>query len=153
MHIFLIRHAHAEDGSDDEVRPLSERGKKQVRNLGHFLRENGALDAEEIWHSPLVRSRETAQRLAKRLRHAAAVIEHSGLRPDDDPGALAAQLAHLRHPVAIVGHDPHLSMLATVLVSGRAEPLRFKLKKASLLRLDRTPEGWTVNWLVHPDLI
>jgi phosphohistidine phosphatase len=52
----------------------------------------------------------------------------------------------------VVGHDPHLSQLATLLVTGRPEPLVFHLKKGSVVRLDRGPDVWTVRWLVSPEV-
>lgn len=67
MHLYLIRHAHAEDGKDDDARPLSAKGVKQIRRIGKALRAAGAFAAKEVWHSPLVRSRDTAVLLRDRL--------------------------------------------------------------------------------------
>lgn len=152
MHVFLIRHAHAEDAEPDDRRPLSPKGRRQVREIGRWLKHAKALEVEEIWHSPLVRSRETAERLAGHLKLAAPLREISGLRPGDDPVRLVRQLHGLRRNVAIVGHDPHLGALASLLVSGREEPSCFRLKKGSVLRLDRG-SGWTVRWQISPELI
>ena len=56
-------------------------------------------------------------------------------------------------PVAIVGHDPHLSALASLLVTGCAEPTNFVLKKCAVLRLDRTGNGWSVRWQISPEIV
>ena len=40
MHVFLVRHAHAVDAVEDPERPLSKRGRDQVRALAKFLRQN-----------------------------------------------------------------------------------------------------------------
>lgn len=152
MHVILIRHAHAEDGENDAARPLSRKGVRQARALGRLLRDAEAFEAEEVWHSPLVRARQTAVLLAKRLDTEAPLREVGGLRPSDDPAATARRVGDARQPLAIVGHDPHLSELATLLVTGKAAPLRFKLKKGAALRLDRVAGGWVVRWLVTPDL-
>jgi len=153
VHLYLIRHAHAEDGDDDAARPLSAKGRAQVRQIGGLLREARAIEIAEIWHSPLVRSQETASRLARRLGCTAPLREMSGLKPDDDPTALARKLGDARRPVAVVGHEPHLGMLATLLVGCDAERPLFKLKKCSVLRLDRLGGGWCVRWLVSPELL
>lgn len=153
MHVYLIRHAHAEDGKPDAARPLSAKGRKQIRKLARLLRAAGAIEAAEWWHSPLVRARDTAALLAKQLGHAAPRTEISGLKPDDDPTLTARKLGDARKPVVVVGHDPHLSALASLLVVGRAEPPRFRMKKAAALRLDRSSGGWTVRWLVSPELL
>jgi len=52
-----------------------------------------------------------------------------------------------------VGHEPHLSGLASLLVTGKAEPSRFLLKKCAMLRLDREGGGWTVRWQVSPEVL
>lgn len=153
MHLYLIRHAHALDGDDDAARPLSPKGRKQVRALGRLLRECRAFEAEEIWHSPLCRSAETAALLAQRLKTKVPTIEMGGLRPGDAADSILKRLKDLRHPVAVVGHEPHLSALASLLVAGKAAPPRFVLKKCAALRLDRADGVWAVRWQVSPELV
>ena len=53
----------------------------------------------------------------------------------------------------LVGHEPHLSGLASLLVTGRTAPPRFLFKKCALLRLDREGDGWTVRWHVSPEVV
>jgi phosphohistidine phosphatase len=153
MHLYLIRHAHAIDGENDAARPLSPKGRKQVRNLGGFLREADVFEAAEIWHSPLRRAEETAVLLAARLGTKTRLVEAAGLRPDDAPNSILKRLNVLRHPVALIGHEPHLSALASLLVAGKAAPPRFVLKKCAALRLDRVEGVWAVRWQVSPELV
>lgn len=153
MHIYLIRHAHADDGAVDTLRPLSKKGLRQIRSVGRFLRERGAVEAKVFWHSPLVRAAETAELLTKRLQSTANIVQMGGLRPQDDPHLIARKLGDLHSPVAVVGHDPHLSALASLLVFGEAEPSRFVFKKCAVIRLDRSSRGWSVRWHVSPELL
>lgn len=153
MHLYLIRHAHAIDGQDDAARPLSEKGVRQVRKLGRFLREADAFAAAEIWHSPLRRSESTAALLAKHLKTDASLVEVSGLRPDSSPDSILRKLHDLRRPVAVVGHEPHLSALASLLVADEAAPPRFLFKKCAALRLDRSEGVWAVRWQISPELL
>ncbi len=150
--LYLVRHAHALDAEVDLTRPLSERGRKQVATLARFLQPTGAFSPEEIWHSPLVRSHETAQLLALRLKLLAPRREMPDLRPEDDPAATLRRLKVVRRPLAIVGHEPHLSALASLLVTGKTEPLAFVFKKAAVLTLEPTGEAWLVRWLISPEL-
>lgn len=153
MHLYLIRHAHALDGDDDDSRPLSRKGRKQARTLARFLREAGAFEAEEIWHSPLRRARETSALLAKHLQTKVRLTAVAGLRPEDPGDSILGKLRKTRRTVALVGHEPHLSALATLLVTGEAAPPRFMFKKCAALRLDRVAGGWAVRWQVSPELI
>lgn len=153
MQLYLIRHAHALDGEDDEARPLSGKGRGQVRRVAAFLRTSGAFAPEEIWHSPLVRARQTAELLARRLTLAAPRRAVAGLRPEDDPRLIVRRLARKGRALALVGHDPHLSALASLLVAGVAVPPVFALKKCSVLALERVAGRWVVRWHVTPELL
>jgi len=153
MKLYLIRHAHAEDGFADAARPLSARGRKQVRALARFLRHTGDFAPAEIWHSPLLRARDTAARLAGRLKLPAKLQVVAGLSWGDDPAIMAARLRTRRHSLALVGHEPHLSALASLLVAGSAAPSIFVLRKCAVLALERADGRWAVRWLVSPDLL
>jgi len=153
MHLYLIRHAHALDGDDDAARPLSPKGRKQCRKLARFLGEAKAFEAEEIWHSPLRRARETSALLAKHLKSKAKLTAIAGLRPDDAGDSIIKKLRETSRAVAVVGHEPHLSALASLLLAGKAAPPRFVFKKCAALRLDRVDGGWAVRWQVSPELI
>lgn len=153
MSLYLIRHAHAIDGEDDAARSLSKRGRRQVRALADFLGRTGALATAELWHSPRVRSRETAAQLVKHLGLDARLIEVDGIDYDDDPATVAARLAHRREPLAIVGHEPHLSALLSLLVTGAAHPVRFVMKKCAAVALDCVDGVWVVRWQVSPEIV
>jgi phosphohistidine phosphatase len=150
MLIYLIRHAHALAGEDDALRPLSPKGKRQIRVMARFLHKSGRLKTREFWHSPLVRARDTAKLLAAGLDDRASLTEKSGMEPASDPTALAKRLTKQRNPVAIVGHEPHLSTLATLLLVGRAEQPLLVLKKCSIAALERKAGRWRLRWQVSP---
>jgi len=151
--LHLVRHAHAVEATDDAARPLSAKGRAQVRTLGKFLRSSGAFQPEEIWHSPLVRARETATLLARHLKLTVPLVLQPGLEPEDDPAAVARGLRSATRSVAIIGHEPHLSALASLLVRGRAAPPAFVMKKCAALTLEGTGRFWMVRWHVSPELL
>jgi phosphohistidine phosphatase len=150
MLIYLVRHAHALAGEDDAARPLSPKGKRQIRIMTRFLQESGRLKTSEFWHSPLVRAKDTAYRLAEGLHCKASLTEKSGMEPASDPTELVKRLAKQRRPVAIVGHEPHLSTLATLLLLGRAEQPFLVLKKCSITALERKAGRWRLRWQISP---
>jgi phosphohistidine phosphatase len=110
MRLILVRHAHADAGDPDELRPLSARGREEARALGERLAaERPAL----VVSSPLLRARETAAAIAK-----AASAEH---RIDERlaPGAVAddvlAAVEGAGETVVAVGHQPDCSEIALAL--------------------------------------
>ncbi len=158
MNLYLIRHAHALAETEDAGRPLSAKGHAQVKSLAKFLRAKPAFAPAEVWHSPLARSRQTARLLAAALAPTAKISEIAGLEPENPPRTVAARLKPVRHDLAIVGHEPHLSLLAALLVTGAVTPDIFKLRKAAVLCLDREDAAsptapWRVRWLLAPELL
>ena len=150
MQIYLIRHAHAAEGDHDAARPLSAKGRKQIRAMVKFLHRSGRLQTTEFWHSPLVRARDTAALLGQGLGRKARLVEVSGMEPYANPVGMAQKLRKLRRPVAVVGHEPHLSELATLLLVGRAVTPVITLKKCAVVALERKDEGWALRWQVSP---
>jgi len=136
MLLYLIRHAEAADTAPDNARALTARGRHEVATLAHFLRRTKAFCPDEIRHSPLVRARETAQLLARDLDLKAPLRETAGLTPEDDPHTIVAALAGVTHAVALVGHEPHLGALASLLVTGTSDPVVFAMKKGAVLALE-----------------
>jgi phosphohistidine phosphatase len=153
MKLYLIRHAHAVDASEDPARPLSRRGREQVVALATFLKQAGVFEPAEFWHSSLVRSRETAALLAEQMRLEAPASQEPGLEPEDDPRAIARRVLTMRRATAIVGHEPHLSGLATLLVAGKMGLPVFIMKKCSALALEGEGSHWSVRWHVSPELM
>ncbi|MCU0794041.1 MAG: histidine phosphatase family protein [Opitutaceae bacterium] len=166
MLLHLVRHAHAVEESEHPARPLSARGRTEAARLARFFLGNGCFAPAHVWHSPLARSRETADELARRLGWAdsAVMVETSGLLPEDDPQEVAERLEiwpRDRGDLAIIGHEPHLSALASLLVRGREKPALFTLKKAAVLTLEPSKSvfkkngfaRWRVRWLLAPELL
>lgn len=153
MFLYLIRHAHAVDADEDPARPLSKRGRDQVRSLAGFLLRSSAFEPTAIWHSPLVRSRETADLLAQHLKLSAPLSLVRGLEPENDPAGIVGQLKSPPDRLAIVGHEPHLSALASLLVRGQAAPPAFVMKKCAVLALEGEDRFWMVRWHVSPEVL
>jgi phosphohistidine phosphatase len=114
----------------------------------HFKSKSGFAPAE-IWHSPLVRAVQTAE-LVARISRVGARREMAGLLSEDDPRIMARRLASARKPVAVVGHEPHLGALATLLLGGCIAAPMVILKKGALLTLERSEGAFHVSALVAP---
>lgn len=153
MDFYLIRHTHAVDLVPDEARMLSDRGREQARALGKFLRRSEAFAPEEIWHSTLVRARETAVLVAEEVKFRGKPKEVAGLRPEDDPAQMARKLAASERPVALFGHEPFMSSLGALLVTGDAGAPVFEMKKGAALALHRAGRRWIVRWFVAPSYL
>jgi phosphohistidine phosphatase len=137
MLLHLIRHGHALAADQDAGRPLSPQGRNDVERLAAHLRAAPAGMPATLWHSPYRRARETAALLAQHAGRQVMLVGKSFLTPDDDPAKIAGLLAELppAADLGIVGHEPHLGALATLLVTGTVEPVKFSMDKAGALTL------------------
>jgi len=162
MKVWIVRHASAVPAVEDPVRPLSTEGRETCRRLVRFFRANGLLGgATLVWHSPLARARETATVLRDGLAPDALLVETGGLLPDDAPFPVAERLERQEDDVVIVGHEPQLGALATLLVRGKPKPVAFALEKASVVALEPAPgrhkktdrRRWRVCWHFSPELL
>ncbi|MHB1243248.1 MAG: SixA phosphatase family protein [Gaiellaceae bacterium] len=113
MRLFLVRHAHADAGDPDELRPLSERGRDEARALADLL---APAEPTLVLASPLLRARETAAQIAKATGAELRVDERLA------PGAVASDVLEAIEgaggTVVAVGHQPDCSEIAFALGAG-----------------------------------
>jgi len=148
MNLYFLRHGEADwpnwDRPDDE-RPLTERGKKEIRRVAKFLRE---LDVplDDILSSPLPRARQTADIIADRFK--LNVREHDTLGGGFELSGLKELVQ--KYPVdnlMIVGHEPSFSETICKLTGADC-----KLSKGgvALVDLDGQKMKGRLLWLFPP---
>lgn len=153
--LYLARHAHAlDDAPSDDERPLSPKGRKQLARLCGALRGKDLITPDAIWHSGLLRARETAEALKEGLALDAPLFREPGLAPCDDPVAAAARLSGLDLSCLVAGHEPILSAIAALLLGGGPAGPSVVFEKASILCLSRAAFNgralpWTIRWHVN----
>jgi len=132
MKLVLFRHGpagrrDARRWPDDRERPLTGIGKKRTRKAAQGIAHLEP-KVSRIWTSPLVRARETAERLAKAYDPPLKMTVVDSLAPGMDP--LRDLLTEARRTpddvIALVGHEPDLGMLAGRLVGRDTSPLPMK---------------------------
>lgn len=117
MRLYLVRHAKADAGSPDELRPLSADGAEDARLLGERLAADRA--PEIVLTSPLLRARQTAGAIARAAGCDVEVDER--LAPGAGEAELLAAVAGRGETVAVVGHQPDCGEIALAL-TGEMRP-------------------------------
>jgi len=150
-----LRHAHAGTSfewiGDDDLRPLTKKGRRQSERLGAFLEAHG-VRPDVIVSSPLVRAQQTAEIVAATL--GMTVKTDRRLGSGFGKSELWALLDELgaREPM-LVGHDPDLSELLSYLIDAAG----ISMKKASLATIDlRSQIGdgdGDLRWLLPAELL
>jgi phosphohistidine phosphatase len=141
MQLLLIRHADAGDADpalwpDDSLRPLTEKGRKRQQRVAKRLKKHG-LTPTLLLSSPWLRAWQTAQ-LTAEFANGPAPAACPALAADPSLRLLAAAIG--RPPrdgiVALVGHEPWLGQLASLLLTGDARRMTISFPKSGVLGLD-----------------
>jgi len=158
MDLLIIRHGLAEEretwartGKSDDLRPLTEKGRKKMkraaRGLKSIVPEIGLLAS-----SPLTRAKETAEIVAAEYGVSVGA-ETNALEPDASFDGLVEWLRPLARErvVAVVGHEPQLSGVATWLMCGVSHA-RVTMRKGGACLLSFDGEAGrgagTMHWLL-----
>jgi phosphohistidine phosphatase len=159
VNLYLIRHADAaplgEGGiTQDEDRPLTEKGFAQAEKLANGLQQRD-VRLSLVVTSPLLRARQTAERLSERWSLPAPDLRTcQELAPGGKRRKLARFLESLMiDDLAIVGHQPDLSEFAAWLVGSKKAQIDLaKAGSAYLACVTPLRRGsGTLIWLVTPE--
>ncbi len=156
MRLYFLRHADAQDGENDALRPLSAKGKKEMRALTRFIRRAG-IEFDAVYSSPLLRARETAEWILAAVGNEKSVrvkMDNALLNdtPRRDFERWLKSLPDLP-AVLLVGHEPTLSERAAYLL-GLPSPESLKLPKAGLICLDTDDrKSATLKFFVSPKIL
>ena len=150
MDLILWRHADAHPGEADLERALTGKGRRQAASMAVWL-EKHLPDSAKILASPAVRSVETASALGRKFK----------IIPELAPGAQVASILAAagwpdsRQPVVIIGHQPALGRLASLLLFGVEQDLSIR-KEAAWWLTNRSREDnhiTTLRAAICPDYL
>jgi len=152
MKLYLVRHGEAKPAEIDPSRGLTSKGIRDVTKVAEFL-SNARITVNEIFHSGKTRAQQTASILADHITVQRGVFDADGLSPNDDPSIWTARLSRLTEDTMLVGHLPHLAKLTARLVCDDQKSPLIAFQSAGVLCLSRSQEGWSVEWMIIPDII
>jgi phosphohistidine phosphatase len=141
MKLLIVRHAIAEDreefartGKEDSLRPITDEGRKKMkqgaRGLKHQIPEIDLLAT-----SPLTRAAQTAAVLDS-VYGGLREVEIDELAPEASPVEFLSWLRQQTgETVAVVGHEPSISLIASWLLTGTEKRL-FSFRKGGAILLE-----------------
>ena len=158
MTLYVVRHGVAEDvapDGDDRSRRLTPAGRRKMRAVAAGMKALG-LRFDVLLTSPFPRAAETAALVSEVLDGEPVPRElpalEQGVAPVETVRALVPFAAY-RH-VAIVGHEPGLSGVVALLLTGSADGLQLALKKGGVVALEVSDLGRradaTLRWMLAP---
>ncbi len=135
--LILWRHAEAveREGLADLERMLTSKGERQAARMADWLNQRIA-HSTRVLVSPALRCQQTAKALGRKFRTVEAIALDAG------PAAVlaAARWPESSEPVLVVGHQPTLGLVASLLLAGTPQPWSVKKGAVWWLR-SRDREG------------
>jgi phosphohistidine phosphatase len=124
MKLLLLRHAIAEEredfartGKDDRLRPLTDEGRKKMKQIARGLRRV-LPEVDLLATSPLTRAAQTAA-IVDSVYGGLAEVEIDELSPEATPTDFLRWLRKQKaETIAAVGHEPSISLILSWLLTG-----------------------------------
>lgn len=152
MEIYLVQHGESKSETEEPERPLTENGRETVELVARYIAPLG-LEVAQVVHSGRLRAMQTAELFAQYLSPPQGVKEEKGLGPLDDPQEAKRLIQQAERPLMIVGHLPHLSRLASLLIWGTPDKEVISFVMGGVVCLGRRDDNWSIEWSLIPKLI
>jgi phosphohistidine phosphatase len=159
MKLLLIRHAIAEEredfartGKDDRLRPLTDEGRKKMKQVARGLQEI-VPEIDLLATSPLTRAAQTGA-IVDSVYGGLKEVEIEELSPESTPNDFLRWLRKQKAAcIAAVGHEPSISLILSWLLTG-SERRIFSFRKGGVCLLDFPDEigagTATLLWALTP---
>ena len=159
MKLLLLRHAIAEDqgdfartGKDDRLRPLTDEGRKKMKQGAKGLREI-LPEVDLLATSPLTRAAQTGA-IVDSVYGGLAEVEIEELSPEATPTDFLRWLRKQKAgTIAAVGHEPSISLILSWLLTGTERRIfSFRKGGACLVEFAGEVGGGTATllWALTP---
>jgi phosphohistidine phosphatase len=143
MLLLLIRHAEAAEQDDaqfpdDTLRPLVPKGRKAQRRICRSLRKHGVIPSR-VHSSPWKRAWQTARIVVAELElPKTARIACPAMAGPPDLADLSAQVGDTApdDTIALVGHEPWMGELASLLLTGSVSGLAIDFAKSGVMGIE-----------------
>jgi phosphohistidine phosphatase len=157
MKIIISRHGDAELFSptgQDMDRPLSDLGKGEIRKMAGFIKK-GSLHVQHIYHSPYLRTKQTAEIYADELGLKEVIETCDELAPGNECMDLLQKLRHYSNSdtFLLVSHNPGVSHFAARLIQDDALAASLLFATGTALALNIARERFSkaqIIWMLSP---
>jgi len=153
--LYLLRHGiavpHGTPDIPDDDRPLTSEGEKGVKKVARGLRRLG-IKLDRIVTSPLPRARRTAEVVADVLGKTELLEDADALRAGNSASSIRDWVAERTESrLMLVGHNPSLTDLVGLLITGNQAPAICELRKGGVAALRADLDGrMQLDWLARP---
>jgi len=152
MELYLVQHGEAKAKEEDPNRSLTDVGRLNVERVARHAAQIG-LQPCQIYNSGKLRAEQTAEILAQALDPPDGIHSLEGLAPNDDPEIARKAVESAAGPFMLVGHLPHLSRLASLLLTGDSAREVIAFRNGGIVALVQDEGGWHLKWCLVPQIL
>lgn len=146
-----MRHGDSIPAGNDDERPLSEQGIKDVKKLANFIAPYH-LKIARILQSNKYRAQQTASLLLSGFTNPPSIESRAELDPMARVQLMVPEINSWSEDSLLVGHMPYMSKLAAELLLGDENKEIIVFKTATMVCLESTEHFWTIRWMLTPEL-
>lgn len=148
--LYLVHHGDAVGPDVDPMRPLSDRGRREVDALARRAADLGA-KPDVVWHSGKLRAKQTAEAFWRLCNALSPLSATHGLQPTDPTAWILNAIAGDPQSIMLVGHFPHLPRLLGVLLAGNPEAAPAAFPLHGVVALEEKEGKWFEKWRLETD--
>jgi len=153
MRFYLVQHGDAVPKDVDPDRPLSDKGRADIKRLAKWLLSQN-IQVAQILHSGKSRAKQTAEILRPLLETPGQVFEGQGLAPNDSPEAFLRQLRNSKKDMLIAGHMPFMSRIVSQALTGAPDLKLVEFLPGSVAGIERSDRTtWHLFMFARPEFL
>lgn len=116
MKLYLLRHGEAMTKYENPERPLNNSGVNEITRISRYLKAQ-KIHFSVIYHSELLRSKETASMIAQALELNDSLQLNTALSADENIQQLIKAVELIPDNALLVGHLPNIALLSNYLLN------------------------------------
>ncbi len=153
MRLYVVQHGDSLPKDVDPDRPLSNRGRADIKRLTEWL-SNHDVQIAQILHSGKARAKQTAEILRPLLISPSQIDEGQGLAPNDSPEAFLHQLRDPEKDTLVAGHMPFVARTVSQALTGAPDRQLVEFVPGSVAGIERSEDAsWRLFVFVRPEFL
>ncbi len=153
MRLYIVQHGDSLPKDVDPDRPLSDRGRADIKRLTEWLLSHN-IQIAQILHSGKSRAKETAEILLPLLKSPSQIYEGQGLAPNDSPEAFLHQMRDAEKDTLVAGHMPFVARTVSQALTGAPDRPLVEFVPGSVAGIERSDRAsWRLFVFVRPEFL
>lgn len=146
MKLYLMRHGQAASPQVDPQQGLTPEGRIAIEQLAQALVIQG-MQFTQVFHSEKARARQTAEIMTRLIAPTVSPQQRAGLKPNDDPRLLLAEIENWQDDTLITSHLPFIPNLLSLLTGDLQSIV---LAPGTVVCLVKENTIWRIEWVESP---